>query len=640
MNKLLIGAALVFLMTICFLTDITGNVQSTFKIPQDTIIQQKGDTTIVLYPLSPIQNDTTQLKKKDPIVEYFNNRSADTKFNRWIKELVVSSKDTIPKPFVYNINYETDFRRLEGKQIHSIRIKQIDPFGTSIHDTTMTAQSWLGRTGNQLRVPTSTRIIRKNLTFSTGEPIDPLHLSESERILRQLNFINDAKIEVQLNAQDTTLVDLVVITRDKYPHAFNIGLSSTTPEVTLYTRNLGGQGLGLSHTQIITSPQSDDFGFTDQMTFSNIGKSRIDLQLDYSQLNAEHFLMANAQRSFYFTDLKYAGGLYYNRSYKNTGFPGGEQIDWEEDLSYRFSDVWLGRSFQVETSNYFNQSYFYLTGQFQASKFHNLTDSLSDHPLLIYNRYIYTALTFSKRNYYKNNLIYSYGRTEDVPYGFMASVTMGMNGNDQYSRPYVGGHFSFGKAIIPNKGYFYFSTEAGSYFNDGQSEQGFLKLSNKYISNLKPFAGGYLRHFIELDYLKGFNRLDSEYIYLSERKQGITGFSNKELRGKEKMVLSAESIYFSPHDIIGFRVIGLAFADLGVIGDGKSGLLKQDYQLSIGAGIRLHNDNLVFRTIQIRLAYIPFAPSGVSPFDIDISGETTKRFEDFVPGAPKRNEFK
>ena len=619
---------------------IAGSVLSDLTLPQDTIIQQKGDTTIVLYPLSPKQNDTTLLKKKDPIVEFFNNRSSDTKFNRWIKDLVVNSKDTTPKPFVHNINYETDFRRLEGKHIHSIRIKQIDPFGTSIHDTTMISQSWLGRTGNNLRIPTSTRIIRKNLTFSAGESIDPRNLSESERILRQLNFINDAKIEVQLNAQDTTLVDLVVITRDKYPHAFNVGLSSTTPEVTLYTRNLAGQGLGLSHTQIITSPQSDDFGFTDQITISNVGKSRINLKLDYSQLNSEHFLIANAQRSFYFTDLKYAGGFYYNRSYKNSGFPGGEQIDWQQDLSYRYSDVWLGRSFKVETSNYFNQSHFYLTGQLQTSKFHNLTDSLSNHPLLIFNRYIYTGLTFSKRNYYKNNLIYSYGRTEDVPYGFMASVTMGVNGNDQYNRPYVGGHFSFGKAIIPNKGYFYFRSEAGSFFNKGQSEQGFLNLTGKYISNLEPFAGGYLRHFVELDYLKGFNRLDKEFIYLSERRQGLTGFSNKELRGKEKMVLSAESIYFSPHNIIGFRIIGLAFADLGVIGDGKSGLLKQDYQLSIGAGIRLHNDNLVFRTIQIRLAYIPFAPSGASTFDLDISGETTKRFDDFVPGAPKRNEFK
>lgn len=507
-------------------------------------------------------------------------------------------------------------------------------------DTTQTAQSWLGRKGNQLRVPTSTRIIRKNLTFSTGEQVDPFHLSESERILRQLNFINDAKIEVQLNAKDTTLVDIIVITRDKYPHAFNLGLSSTTPEVTLYTRNLAGQGLGLSHTQMITSPKSADFGFTDQLTFSNIDKSRINLNLEYSQLNTEHYLSANAQRSFFFTDHKYAGGLYYNRSYQNTGFPGGEQIDWQDDLSYRFSDAWAGRSFKVESANYFNQSYFYLTGQVQSSKFYNLTDSLSTHPLLIFNRYYYTALTFSKRNYYKNNLIYSYGRTEDVPYGFMGSVTMGLNSNAQYSRPYVGGHFSFGKAIIPNKGYFYFSAEAGSYFRENQSEQGYMKFSSKYISNLKPFAGGYLRHFIEWDYLKGFNRLDNEFIYLSERKQGLTGFSDTKLRGKEKMVLSAESIYFSPRNILGFRIIGLAFADLGIIGDGQNGLLKQDYQLSIGAGIRLHNDNLVFRTIQIRLAYLPFAPAGLSAFDLKISGESTKRFIDFVPNAPKRNEFK
>ncbi len=46
---------------------------------------------------------------------------------------------------------------------------------------------------NKTHVNTNERIIRKNLLFSAGDTISPLTLSDNERILRDLPFINDAQ---------------------------------------------------------------------------------------------------------------------------------------------------------------------------------------------------------------------------------------------------------------------------------------------------------------------------------------------------------------------------------------------------------------------------------------------------------------
>jgi len=64
-------------------------------------------------------------------------------------------------------------------------------------------------------------------------------------------------------------------------------------------------------------------------------------------------------------------------------------------------------------------------------------------------------------------------------------------------------------------------------------------------------------------------------------------------------------------------------------------MLGNGYNLSsIGVGIRIRNDNLVFNTLQIRIAYFfnPPAYSSISP--VNITGEQLLRPANFEPGPP------
>jgi hypothetical protein len=54
----------------------------------------------------------------------------------------------------------------------------------------------------------------------------------------------------------------------------------------------------------------------------------------------------------------------------------------------------------------------------------------------------------------------------------------------------------------------------------------------------------------------------------------------------------------------------------------------------IGLGIRIRNDNLIFNTFQIRIAYFPTPPEYSSMDYFNIMGERLLKPPDFSPEAP------
>ncbi len=67
---------------------------------------------------------------------------------------------------------------------------------------------------NSTHVNTNEKIIRKNLLFAAGDTISPLILSDNERILRQLPYIDDARIIVVPVSDEEA--DIIVVTKDVY----------------------------------------------------------------------------------------------------------------------------------------------------------------------------------------------------------------------------------------------------------------------------------------------------------------------------------------------------------------------------------------------------------------------------------------
>jgi hypothetical protein len=91
---------------------------------------------------------------------------------------------------------------------------------------------------------------------------------------------------------------------------------------------------------------------------------------------------------------------------------------------------------------------------------------------------------------------------------------------------------------------------------------------------------------------------------------------------------------FSPVNIYGFRFAFFGFSDFAFL-SGTNEIIGRGFALSsIGIGIRIRNDNMVFNTLQVRIGYFPNPPdySTISP--IIVSGEQLLRPANFEPGPP------
>ncbi len=598
----------------------------------DTTIIHRNDTIIKMIRPG-IQEKQLEGRKLEDILEDYSDRNF---FSRKLHEWLVKSsfnKDEETKRITNNNPGEYN-----GKQIAHIDIRHIPPFGSSIDDTVSIADTWLSRLGNNLRFETAPGIIRKTITFQEKETIDQTDISDSERLLRSLSFINDSRIIAWPHPTNKNAINISIYVQDRYPHALSAGLIDQQPSVGLINKNILGRGISFAHTLVIPSPDIKDWGFRETVSAENFLSNYVNLELDYSHISNLHLIAGSLEKDFILPEIKYAGGIGLNRSFTNQKITDYPAIVWNPSLNFRRQNFWMGRSFLLESSNSPLRSNIYITTRFMDLKMFNNGEHLNFIPD---GKFYYAGLSFSRRGYYKNNLIHSFGRTEDVPYGSLNSLSYGYHENMNGHRHFLEYHYSLGKALIPSKGYLYFSGDVGSYFRKGIPEQGHLKLTSEYISSLISVGRSKLRNFFELQYVNGLSRFPQEYLSIDEDVNGLHRFDyNRSISGSEKIVLKTEQVFFTRLEPLGFKFAVFSFFDMAFLReDSNKSLFDHNPYYSFGGGLRIRNDNLVFNTLQIRLAIMPRIPDGVLPISLRTTGEVTGDFKDFIPRQPGSSVF-
>ena len=241
------------------------------------------------------------------------------------------------------------------------------------------------------------------------------------------------------------------------------------------------------------------------------------------------------------------------------------------------------------------------------------------------------GIAFSRQRYYKSNLIYGFGKTEDIPIGDLVQFNIGYESDEFYKRPYWGIKLSSGK-YYPKIGYLNIHGEFGGLYYDDQLEQGVLTVTGQAISNLHYLSRMKLREFLSFNYTRGINRFSDEKVYLTS--DDIWGFSSTDLFGIQKVSFHSELITFSNLYVYNFRFLFFGFGDLGLIGPENRSVFSNKLYSGFGLGIRVRNENLVFKTLQIKLAYYPTIPNDAKYFHYIISGENTQKAINFEPQAP------
>ncbi len=535
---------------------------------------------------------------------------------------------------------ENPYKKFNGRIIGNIDIKTLDPFGARVNDTLRQAANWIEKAANTLHVSTKAYVIRQSLLFSKGEKLNSILISNNERILRQqLPFLLDARIFVLPRIGNKDTVDILVLAQDTWSISGNVGIGGfTSGNVKLDDRNIFGLGHEFINEVSYNVNREQKWGYKAFYRIPFIGKTFISGELSYINEWNQHSYGLRLRRDFLTPNTKYAGGveLLQSRLLRENVPLGADTVSERFTYSFNLVDLWLGRSFPIHigSEEFRRKTRLVLAGRVVNNTYTERPVVTIDSNQLYWNRFLsLVSVGISTRSYFRDVLIYGFGRTEDVPYGSLFSITSGIERNEFGQRMYAGINASKGK-YYNNFGYLVTTLNAGSFINGKRWQEGVLRLETSYFSRLMMVKTWRIRQFVNVRFTKGIGRFDTEFIDISN-SNGIRGIGNNALRGTKSIVINLETVFFTPINILGFQIATFTYADFGMITPTNVGLFDGQLFQGYGLGLRIRNENLIFNTFQFRLGFYPNIPNNSAVIRTQFSGIPSIRLSDFDIRAPE-----
>ena len=471
------------------------------------------------------------------------------------------------------------------------------------------------------------------MLFEVNDRLDPILLSDNERIIRNAPIFEDARFIINPVNKDT--VDLILVVKDVFPLGADVKVNSLdNGSFRIFNRNIFGFGHQFGQSFGYDSKYSPSFYLGEgAYIIRNIKHNFIDFTMSWANTPTNRNIGIDVIRPFLTPEVKLAGGLtviykqswlFNNRSY----------------LPYKYSnqllDVWAGYAFIThrlkEISSRRQQVAF--TGRFyQLSYFQTPDFYLLQGPPMVNTTRLLFGFNILRSEYYRTNMLYGYGRTEDIPYGHHAELIAGWEFTELQKRFYTAIKLDFLKPIN-DAGLFGLDLQIGSYLSEsGHYEQGVLKTTLKLISPLLPAGKHSIRNFITLGYTTGLDRYTTTTISVNDGNSGNL-FNKYDMVGYQRIRGRVESVLFTPYYFLGFRFAPFGFAEAAMIAGKHQEFFHQRIYPALGIGVRLRNENLVFSTFQISLSWHPVAPDNISPFEFLISGLPPAGLERYLIDKP------
>jgi hypothetical protein len=647
---------LCLLLSIIIIPQVMAQDKSVVVV--DSVKVKKGSYFLIDEQVVLIDRDTVFIFVDS--LKYGIGNTDDDKFYRELKKVASKRKWSLqlydiliiePDEGSRNPNRSKLFiasqriNRYRGREIGRFTFRQLDLFGPSIDDTTREARLVFEEIGNKLHTTTRAKIIENNLLLEKGDILDPEKIQDAERILRELPFIKDARILPidSLTAGDS--VTLQVLTQDVFAYSFRgefNGLKGGALEVSY------NNFLGLGHQVLNEISYNHDypemkFGYGAMYRVPNIRRSFISAEANF--FRSYHTKLTNiaVSRDFISPEIRYAGGVDVGQRFTRQWFidQGSEQTEMDTLMStHNYQNIWLGRSFRVNfgPEAWRNRSRIVISGRYHRKRYverPEVTESLNQE--FHHSKLFLGSLSFSTSHYFRDRLVYSYGRTEDMPYGQKITLNGGYERNEFSDRRLMGVDVSMAR-FLTGIGYVYGQLVMESYFRNGKSEQGIIRPSVTWISDLSKKGRFRIRHFANLEFTRGVNRFNNEFLTIN-REAGIRGFRSRYLMGNQRLRANYELVAFSPADFVGFRLAPYFFYDGAFLAQNNDAIYKGKYFHGFGLGVRLRNDNLTFNTIEVRLGFYPNGPEDMGGMKFNFSEHDVANFKDFNVTAPDVTPF-
>ena len=645
----------ILLLAFIFVPLLSG--AETVRSDYDTLKLLEGSVLLLPHTRIRFDRDTTliilrglEYQVKYPRGEasnvFFDSLEMKANRNKWTQRLhnIVITSPNRPD---YSDTLQTQisaspFITYGGKYIRSIHYLKLEPFGPNIFDTTRQASMELEKFANDLHHLTQDKVLTNHLLFHTGNLVDPNEMADNERILRELPFIQDARIHVQETEPGSDSVDVLIVTKDN----FSIGLGGQIDDfnagrLSLWESNLSGMGHELHMGFYWDGDRSPWLGNEIYTIMNNLGGSFINSKLRYASIFDSETYELELQRRFFTPDIKWAGQLNLEKTKAERMVEYADTATELHNVEYNLFDAWAGRSFYLNSQQRHTRNRINFVVASRIFRIHYM-----DRPVVTENRFyeyhnrvlLLNSLSISSLSFFKSNLILDFGRTEDVPQGMLFSFTVGPEFNEFTRRLYTGLSFSQGR-YLGNLGYLHTLIEGGGFLEKASFvEQGVINAEVNYFTPLFIVNRFKFRHFVNTRYVRGIRRFEDEFIGI-KGWENYRGFRSDQPVGQQKLVFNYEVDAFTPYYLYGFRFVGFGFFDFGMVGYDCNTWCDGEFYPGFGIGIRIRNERLVFETITFRLGYYPNHPEKSFPLFLDVYGEQRLNPDNFYVTKPHIIEF-
>ncbi len=598
-----------------------AQVFDTLRLTQDSIVvfrdsiwvPSANDTVLLLEKGTKYKVKKNRYKKSETLYDSIYYKTNRKKITREIYNLALSHR---PKENdLTSGSHEMDknlFEAFQGKTIRSIRFLKVDILGGSVEDTLKEASSEFNKILNSAHIHTHTWILKKFLLVKEGDQVIPGIIADNERIMRDIPAIEDVKFVLSTDTIAKDLVDLIIITKDIFPVGVTASVSSFENfSASLWNNNTLGLAYELGGKVIYDGYYSNPWGYELYTKYRNIGSSFIDGSILWLDAYHSRWLAFDFSKDFISPQIKYGGGF---------------QLGWRKDqyeissidtlvkgtYSAQYQDIWLGRSFLLGDES--SRNNLIISARYEHKHFMERPYIAPDSNLSYQKRDIYYAkLGYSKISYYKTNMIKSYGISENIPYGVNTGLTIAYLDSDFFRRTYLGYSLGFAK-YYKKFGYIAANIILGGFFKSGTLSQGLIESNLLYYTPLININRYKSRSFFRFNYRTLLTKDNETQINFEDYLRNL---NQSDLGGISTVVMNYEFVLFSPWYLYGFRFAPYAFADVGMLSPNQNIFFKTRMYSVIGAGIRIRNESLAFKSIILSFGFFTNTGSGNENYFID-----------------------
>jgi hypothetical protein len=561
---------------------------STGIIAQNTSAVEVLDTTVT-------SSDTVAYNR---IQQAMSNK----KITKRIFSLLTNRPDVVTITPDREASIDEQFIPYEGMIIRDINVTVLPPIGYDVkkYDSAQRINR-LGKIVNETHVNTRSWVLKNSLLFSKGQEIDPLIMAETEAFIRNAGYVND--VYIRIDTVSATEANVTVVVQDNLSIGASVRNLSYKADIELFDRNFIGLGNNFILRGIFNSELDRKFGGGVGYKYPNLLRTFINIDALFVDDILSTYRAASLERPLQ-KNLNLFGQISHNLKVVNLSHTVWDSIsptyndEFSASLGYAFNPTENDNTFVVST-RFWDKNPLY-KGVDEPDNPENFQ--------YVRNRMALIQLSLFRQRYFRTHLVNSFGKPENFAYGYNVSAQFGYSEWTQFSKRSlytslkVAANKQFSAASV------YFEGAISSFFDKTNPFEGVLKLKLNMFSSLHSIGNQSYRHFLNIDYTKrldfipGFRNYNISFENLASMKfRDMANYMTT-----EALIIKTEGNLFSSFNVLGFRFLFYSFVDFGWVANYNQTLLnKHNIHWGTGLGIRIRNDLLVFKTLELKVGYYP-----------------------------------